>query len=172
MSRQRILKFPSSIHNYHNLSALHILQRPLWPSPMIPLSSFHLQGRHFTPAQSISTQFQQPRSSLPANPTHPNLWLNLSFSVPFPFDEEAVGSSSRYDFHSYALEWSWWSAGKESTPCLFSATSRTGAGVGAEGNEEELDSGRVKIGWEILMKEKKSKSYCTLWSGRLLSWGR
>ena len=92
MSRQRIPTFPSSIHNYHNPSALHILQRPLWPSPMIPLSPFHLQGRHFTPSQSISTQFQQPRSSLPANPTHPNLCKKYShLSSGF----QTVGSSSK-----------------------------------------------------------------------------
>ena len=64
---------PHTIHNYQKPSALHILQRPLWPSPMIPLSPFPLQGRHCTTSHSISTQFQQPRSSLPTNPTHPNL---------------------------------------------------------------------------------------------------
>ena len=64
---------PHTIHNYHNPSALHILQRPLWPSPTIPLSPSLLQGRHCTTSHSISTQLQQPRSSLPTNPTHPNL---------------------------------------------------------------------------------------------------
>ena len=40
-------------------------------------------------------------------------------------------------------------------PASLLPSSRTGAGGGAEGSEEELDSGTVKIGWEIGSERKK-----------------
>ena len=103
--------FPASAHDYHN---------PMSPShpPPPSLALAHDASLSFPSARtsqhSLSVHLNAipaTLSSLPANLAHPNLCLHSTFSFPLPSDEEMAVSSSRFDFHSFALDWSCSSAG-------------------------------------------------------------